>query len=353
MNKKEFIDELCKKLRLAPADEAERTVNYYSEAIDDRIEDGMTEEEAVAAVGNIDDIVREVIGDAEVRENEGTWDSDEKSVRKNYVVDPAGVTALIATETSGDVELARSLDGKIHVRVTEDRNVSYSVTKAAGTVTVTKKTQRGGFRLNLGILTISGDGIFSGASGIKLELPDTIAPNITAKTGSGDIKGTVTAAQSLTCGSGSGDLVLWSVAAGKTELSTASGDVDLTDITTNELAISTVSGDIELKRVAATGLKLNSVSGEIGGEEIYAGDKLIVHTVSGDVDIEMASPLKVGSVESTSGDINLTLYGRDEDYSVSVRSISGKVKAPGNNEEAENAVRVRTASGDIDVSCEV
>ncbi|MBQ1703568.1 MAG: DUF4097 family beta strand repeat protein, partial [Oscillospiraceae bacterium] len=117
--------------------------------------------------------------------------------------------------------------------------------------------------------------------------------------------------------------------------------------------ISTVSGDIELKRVAATGLKLNSVSGEIGGEEIYAGDKLIVHTVSGDVDIEMASPLKVGSVESTSGDINLTLYGRDEDYSVSVRSISGKVKAPGNNEEAENAVRVRTASGDIDVSCEV
>ena len=75
--------------------------------------------------------------------------------------------------------------------------------------------------------------------------------------------------------------------------------------------------------------------------------------MSGDVDIEMASPLKVGTVESTSGDITLLLYGRDEDYSVSVRSISGEVSAPSNNEEAQNAVRVRTASGDIDVSCEV
>ena len=353
MNKKEFIEELCKKLRLAPADEAEKTVNYYAEAIDDRIEDGMTEEEAVAAIGNIDDIVREVIGDAEVRENEGTWDSDDKSVRKNYVVDPEGVTAVNAAETSGDIELARSTDGKIHVRVTENKFVSYSVTKSAGTVTVAKKTQRGGFRLNLGILTISGDGIFSHASGIRLELPDTIAPNITVKTGSGDIRGTVTAAQSLACGSGSGDISLSSVAAGRTELSTASGDVDGVDITTNDLSVSTASGDIELKRVAAIGLKLKSVSGEISGKEIYSDDKLIVNTVSGDVDIEMASPLKVGTVESTSGDITLLLYGRDEDYSVSVRSISGKVSAPGNNEEAQNAVRVRTASGDIDVSCEV
>lgn len=58
MNKSELLNELSSRLRGIPQSEAEKTINYYSEMIDDRIEDGESEEEAVEAIGDIDEIVR-------------------------------------------------------------------------------------------------------------------------------------------------------------------------------------------------------------------------------------------------------------------------------------------------------
>ncbi len=60
MDKKCFLDELRKKLSFLTKDELERTIAYYNEMISDRIDAGMSEEEAVAAVGSIDEIVDSV-----------------------------------------------------------------------------------------------------------------------------------------------------------------------------------------------------------------------------------------------------------------------------------------------------
>ncbi|MBQ3985858.1 MAG: DUF1700 domain-containing protein [Oscillospiraceae bacterium] len=62
MNKKEFLEELCRRLRTFPPQEAEKTVSFYAEAIDDRVEEGMTEEEAVSELGSLDEIVAEAAG---------------------------------------------------------------------------------------------------------------------------------------------------------------------------------------------------------------------------------------------------------------------------------------------------
>lgn len=58
MNKSELLNELSQRLSGIPQSEAEKTINYYSEMIDDRIEDGESEEDAVKAVGDVDEIVR-------------------------------------------------------------------------------------------------------------------------------------------------------------------------------------------------------------------------------------------------------------------------------------------------------
>lgn len=60
MNKTEFINSLKSKITDMPYQEVEKTINYYAEIIDDRIEEGINEEEAVEALGNIDEIVREI-----------------------------------------------------------------------------------------------------------------------------------------------------------------------------------------------------------------------------------------------------------------------------------------------------
>nr|WP_320026925.1 DUF1700 domain-containing protein [uncultured Acetobacterium sp.] len=61
MNKTEFLLSLEQKLVALPQNEIEVTQGFYSEMIDDRMEDGMSEENAVAAIGDIDTIVQNTL----------------------------------------------------------------------------------------------------------------------------------------------------------------------------------------------------------------------------------------------------------------------------------------------------
>lgn len=63
MNKQTFFSELRRGLSGLPADYVEKTTQYYSEMIDDHMEDGMSEEEAVAAVGPVDEIISQTVAD--------------------------------------------------------------------------------------------------------------------------------------------------------------------------------------------------------------------------------------------------------------------------------------------------
>ena len=63
MNKFEFLTELRAKLWALSAEDAQRSLDYYAEMIDDRMEDGLSEEEAVAAIGNLDEIVQQILGE--------------------------------------------------------------------------------------------------------------------------------------------------------------------------------------------------------------------------------------------------------------------------------------------------
>ena len=63
MNKQEFLDRLGKALSgVSRQDRAER-LTFYSEMIDDRMEEGLSEEEAVAAVGSADEIAAQVLAE--------------------------------------------------------------------------------------------------------------------------------------------------------------------------------------------------------------------------------------------------------------------------------------------------
>lgn len=63
MKKYEFLLSLEKKLHGLPIEEIGDRLDFYNEMIDDRIEEGVSEEEAVANIGNIDDIVKEIISE--------------------------------------------------------------------------------------------------------------------------------------------------------------------------------------------------------------------------------------------------------------------------------------------------
>ncbi len=63
MTKIDFINGLSAKLQMLPQNEIDKSTLYYSEIISDRIEDGMSEEDAVAAIGNLNDIAQNILYD--------------------------------------------------------------------------------------------------------------------------------------------------------------------------------------------------------------------------------------------------------------------------------------------------
>ena len=66
MIKNEFLTELRAALAGLPAEDVEKSLEYYSEMIDDRIEDGLSEEEAVADLGSIEDIRAQIVKDTPI-----------------------------------------------------------------------------------------------------------------------------------------------------------------------------------------------------------------------------------------------------------------------------------------------
>ena len=63
MTKNDFTLKLREKLSGIPFEEVEERLSFYDEMIDDRMEEGLTEEDAVASIGSVDEIATEILSD--------------------------------------------------------------------------------------------------------------------------------------------------------------------------------------------------------------------------------------------------------------------------------------------------
>lgn len=71
MLKQEYLKQLKKSLSPLPRAEINERVNFYSEMIDDLIEEGLSENEATAKIGSIADISRQIITDFDPKRAKG------------------------------------------------------------------------------------------------------------------------------------------------------------------------------------------------------------------------------------------------------------------------------------------
>lgn len=63
MRKQEFLEKLHMGLSGLPQEDISERLTFYSEMVDDRMEEGLSEEEAVAAVGSVEEIVAQAVNE--------------------------------------------------------------------------------------------------------------------------------------------------------------------------------------------------------------------------------------------------------------------------------------------------
>lgn len=63
MNKRQFISALKLKLQGLPQNEVEDRLSFYQEMIEDHVEEGVSEEEAVQSIGSVEEISTQILAD--------------------------------------------------------------------------------------------------------------------------------------------------------------------------------------------------------------------------------------------------------------------------------------------------
>ena len=63
MTKKQFLDELRSKLVGLPKSDVDERISFYEEMINDRMDEGKSEEEAVNDIGTVDEVIKQIAKD--------------------------------------------------------------------------------------------------------------------------------------------------------------------------------------------------------------------------------------------------------------------------------------------------
>ena len=112
MNKRAFLEELGRLTGAMPGQERQKLLDYYEEMIDDRVEEGIPEEEAVAALGDPADIARE-FAPAGVRE---TAEAMARACMETYRADIGiGVTGTMGNADPANPEA--SVPGQVYFAI--------------------------------------------------------------------------------------------------------------------------------------------------------------------------------------------------------------------------------------------
>lgn len=380
MTKIEFIEQLTQALAHLPGQERIRVLEYFEEMIDDRIESGMSEEDAVAAMGSIEDILKEATPDAlnTMRETAPEKAADPSAKFSEF---HSPVEAVIANSASAELhvltaELPEGVTARVDWNLSEDEECICSLEN--GTLKIQHKNQkhRGFFLRNLFsahdrsiTITLANATLVHGefrASSGDIDLNSLVFTNsLEVQTASGNLDAHDIAVQcNCNLHTASGDITATNLTCGDIcEIHTVSGDIDLSDVRAGRIGVGTASGDPSLGNIECDALTAKSASGDLDLHGIKA-DKIVIGSSSGDLTLSDAICSRIVEMSSSSGDIEIqnTQCGQEirlsstsgdirgrlipvEDYRYSARSRTGDVKVP--HYEGSCPVEIHTTSGDI------
>lgn len=96
MNKQEFLDALKKALSGLPHEEVKKSVDFYSEMIDDAVENGETEFAVTERIGSVKEIADKIINDTSTSKSETNVKPNASSIALIIILSPIWLPLAVA-----------------------------------------------------------------------------------------------------------------------------------------------------------------------------------------------------------------------------------------------------------------
>ncbi|MBO6055215.1 MAG: DUF4097 family beta strand repeat protein [Oscillospiraceae bacterium] len=394
MKRYEFLAALQQELIRRGAAESSEICTFYDEMLNDMMEGGLLEEDAVARLGSPVDLAEKVMSEGVTagapktessqaseepkRNTAGGWSSifrdmieglisntrenirfSTSSVYQSYEsrLDASGLDAIEIDWPRGEVLVVADEQGS-EIRMVEKRPEdaqAMSFETPGRTLRIRCASPGVHLQKNKDLevhLPISFSDRFTLLSlrtvSADVDLHDFQVHTLNLSTTSGDITARNLTAGSFSAAGASSDMEL-SLDAQDMDLKTNSGDIELRSAAGGSAAIRTVSGDMDIAGNYRS-LHLQTVSGDLSFdgscEEISAG------SVSGEVELDLQDwPVQIQTF-TTSGDVDIEVPSGRE-CAVQFHSVSGTLRTSGiRNPMPGNGtpeIQIRTVSGDARV----
>ena len=376
MRKEEFLTALRAELTGLSPEGVEKLVEFCSEMIDDRMEDGITEEEAVAAAGSLDELIQQAKTELlPVKTANFTEKSTFGDTLRTYTAESSICGIIANCDYTADFKLLPSENGTCRVECMESEKICYSVTtennvlhiecadrrtlfsrykfsKAQRHATVRVYLPQGAYK-SLEVKVTSGD--IAVPAGYTFDTASLHSASgdiaccaecgaLSAQAASGDITLKDTSCGTLALGTASGAVTLLNI---KNEsggsIETASGKAQITNYKGDALEIGTASGKVSLENAECAALHINTASGGVDLTHTVSADVMEIGTASGSIHFENCDAASL-SLDSMSGSVVGTL---NTGKAFRAQSRSGKVDVP--FDTGEGTCKVSTLSGSIRV----
>lgn len=375
MNKQTFLDELNRLTASLSPQERDRLLDYYREMIEDRVEDGILEEEAVAALGDPADIAREFANTAQAAPRDASQTVSQLrhlrvrvlSADVAIVCEPLSNGAAAQLRFSDPTRFTWRMDGDtlvVEEPIPQGGHRGLRWLRQVLSVDDTKATvvlgdalpgdltfNSGSGGLELEAIQIGGEALLhSGSGNMKLKHA-SFAGGLEATSGSGDMRmDDLRLGGNLSVKTSSGDAECSGlVVSGELRLETASGDVELRGCEAGRLTAVAASGDIEVDRCRMDAASIHATSGDVRLDELENDQELTAKTTSGDIDLTRCIARRT-QINTASGDVGLRLEPLPCGYDISTNTVSGSIEfdeACAGSGDPQPKISIRTVSGDI------
>ena len=387
MNKEQFLLTMQNALSGMPRADLERTLQYYREMIEDRCEEGMSEEAAVADVGDPIELAEAIRGKPAVRTTAlreqkppkarrpmsagkraalivcaillaaagilliiGAMNTRKDSQMKEYTFAGAGIRALELECGAADVKLLPAKDGVCRVQCVDSALLKTRVWLEEGTLHVARERSWSLFPISLK------------EDYLRVYLPDTDYESLWIKassggaaipadfrfrtaiinTSSGGVGFAAEVTDELNIRSSSGGVAVSGASPDDLFISVSSGGVALSGVTSGKVDLRSSSGGMRLDDIRCAELNATCSSGAIRLSDVIADGPMTLECTSGAIRLEDCDAAEL-HIQCTSGSVSGHLL-TPKTWSAS--STSGSVRVP-QSSSGGGICNVHTTSGSI------
>lgn len=342
MTQTEFLEDLERRLGVLPAGERRRAVDFYRELIQDGMESGKSEEEAVDALGSPETAAAALLEEQPVQSKLQALDE------KNRELACGGVTEILVDVRDQPVVLEPSPDDWLHVYYREDSGDNYHYSTEGGRVCLIHRHILGPMSLIRGFYHLIQ------ARRILIQLPSVYAGRLEVRTTNNSIRAEgFPFLNEAVFHSSNGSITLSLIGCARMEASTSNAAIILSNIKADSAVVISSNASLTLDAVKAeNALEVRTSNGQIQLTEV-AAQAMTATTSNGKIQFtRLAAPAI--RLKSSNGALRGSIVGNPHTYSVTGRTSNARCTLPCWEDPAmPNRLEAITSNGAIDISfCE-